>query len=192
MTSEKDSLRTELRAARRDHVAALDESVRALLFRRPPAAVLDLVPDGATIGLYRATPYEAPANAYARFFMEAGHTVALPRFSTRGAAMEFAAWTDPFVESDLETGPFGLLQPTADAALLVPEVLVVPLLGFTERGERIGQGGGHYDRWLEAHPDTPTIGLAWDGQLRDALPLEPHDRTLNAVVTPTRLYGPFG
>ena len=60
-----------------------------------------------------------------------------------------------------------------------------------KRQERLGQGGGHYDRWLAHHPDTIRIGMAWDGQLVDELPVEPHDVPLDAVVTPTRLYGPF-
>ena len=165
--------------------------MRALVFHRPPAPLLELVPQGSTIGLYAANPHEAPTGAYARFFFERGHELALPRFATRGAAMEFARFTDPFEESDLEIGPFGLLQPLAQAAGLIPQVLFVPLVGFTARGERLGQGGGHYDRWLAANPETLAIGLAWDCQVADSLPIAPHDRTLSAVVTPSRLYGPF-
>ena len=70
-------------------------------------------------------------------------------------------------------------------------MLFVPLLGFTAKGARIGQGGGHYDRWLADHPETVAIGMAWDAQLCEDLPMEAHDQSLSAVVTPTRLYGPF-
>lgn len=70
-------------------------------------------------------------------------------------------------------------------------MLFVPLVGFTAEGARLGQGGGHYDRWLADHPDTTAIGLAWDGQRVDDLPTEAHDIPLAAVVTPTRIYGPF-
>jgi len=187
----KDDLRRILRANRRDHVASLSESVRGLIFHRPPAPLLELVPQGATVGLYRATPFEAPAASYARFFFERGHSLALPRFANRDAPMEFAAFADPFEEEDLEVGPFGILQPGSDAPPADPEVLLVPLVGFTAEGARLGQGGGHYDRWLEAHPDITAIGLAWDCQLVEHLPSEPHDRPLAAVVTPTRIYGPF-
>jgi len=65
---------------------------------------------------------------------------------------------------------------------------VVPLIAFTADGHRLGQGGGHYDRWLGAHPETPAIGLAWDCQLAEELPVEDHDHPLAAVVTPTRIY----
>ena len=187
----KDELRKALRSARREHVAAQPDGIRALLFLRPPAAIMDLIPESATIGLYRANPHEAPASHYARFFAERGHALALPRFAGRGSDMEFAAFTEPFGESDLEPGPFGLLQPAADAPDMTPDVLFVPLVGFTPEGARLGQGGGHYDRWLEAHPTTLAIGLGWDVQAVDELPVEAHDRSLDAVITPTRMYGPF-
>lgn len=188
----KPDLRRRLRQERRDHVAALPNSVRALLFRRPPAPVVALIPDDAVVGLYHPTPAEAPTGGYARFFAEAGHRLALPRFADADAPMEFAAWSDPWGDADLEVGPFGALQPAGDAERLVPDVLFVPLLGFTASGARLGQGGGHYDRWLGAHPETRAFGLAWDVQELAALPVEAHDRPLGAVITPQRMFGPFG
>lgn len=187
----KNTLRTELRAARRTYVDALPDATRALLFLRPPRPVTDMIPQGATIGLYRATPNEAPTASYARFFYEAGHRIALPRFTSRDSAMEFATFSDPFGETDLESGPYQMAQPEISAPAVTPDVLFVPLVGFTDDGHRLGQGGGHYDRWFEANPGVTAIGLAWDCQLVDTLPLEAHDHHLAAVVTPTRLYGPF-
>lgn len=185
----KSDLRRTLRAARRAHVESLPDSIRGLLFHRPPAPLLARIGDEAVIGLYHTGPWEAPAGGYARFFHEAGHTLALPRFAGRDAPMTFAAHTDPHAESDLVPGPFGMLQPDPDAAPLVPDVLFVPLVGFTAEGVRLGQGGGHYDRWLAEHPPGLAVGLAWDAQACETLPTEPHDLPLDAVVTPTRIYG---
>lgn len=187
----KSELRTRLRDLRREHVQAIPAAMQALIFHRPPAPLLELVPAGATIGLYAAGPFEAPAAAYAKFFFEAGHTLALPRFATRNSVMEFARHEDPFEETDCEIGPFGLFQPLASAEVLTPELLFVPLIGFTDKGARLGQGGGHYDRWLADHPGTTAIGLAWDVQKLEQIPQESHDMPLTAVVTPTRFYGPF-
>ena len=189
--SDKASLRKDLRAARKAHVEAIPANVRALLFRQPPAPLMELIPAASVIGLYYAGADEAPAAAYARFFSEAEHTVALPRFAHKNATMEFAEYSDPFGESDLEAGAFNIMQPQLDSEPVAPDVLFVPLLGFTDSGERIGQGRGHYDRWLAAHPGTIAIGMGWDCQLVDYLPTEPHDQKLTGVVTPTRLYGPF-
>lgn len=185
----KTDLRKTLRAARKAHVEALPANIRGLLFHRPPATLLARIGDEAVIGLYHAGPYEAPAGGYARFFHEAGHRLALPRFASLGAPMTFAHHADPHAESDLEAGPYGMLQPGADAEVLVPDVLFVPLVGFTPDLARLGQGGGHYDRWLAEHPSVLAVGLAWDAQQRDTLPTESHDRPLAAVVTPTRMYG---
>ncbi|NCP14594.1 MAG: 5-formyltetrahydrofolate cyclo-ligase [Sphingomonadales bacterium] len=185
----KSELRKSLRAARRAHVEALPPSIRGLLFHRPPAPLLARISQDAVIGFYHAGPWEAPAGAYARFFHEAGHTITLPHFAARDANMTFRLYDDPHGESDLDVGPFGMLQPLAAAEPLIPDVLFVPLLGFTPALERLGQGGGHYDRWLAEHPPKLAIGMAWDAQACDALPTEPHDVALDAVVTPTRIYG---
>ena len=82
-------------------------------------------------------------------------------------------------------------QPRALAQAAIPTVVFVPLVGFTTAGARLGMGAGHYDRWLKAHPETLPIGLAWDCQEVSALPLEAHDQPLAAIVTSTRLIGPF-
>lgn len=185
----KSELRKTLRKSRREHVAAQPDTVRGLLFNMPPRPLLAKIEAGAAIALYHAAQFEAPTGGYARYFHEAGHTIALPHFANEGAQMEFRAYTDPHSETDLEPGPFGLVQPESDAALISPDIVFVPLVGFTSTLARLGQGGGHYDRWLAANPNAKAIGLAWDVQLCDALPLEPHDRTLDAVVTPTRMYG---
>ena len=191
IAKQKAALRKLLRKARREHAAALPREVSALVFRQPPAPVLDMVPEGATIGLYRADPGEAPAGGYARHFMEAGHRIALPRIGRLEDPMTFHIHTDPYGGSDLEEGRMGLMQPAATAEIVEPEVLFMPLVGFTERGDRIGQGGGFYDRWLAAHPGTLAIGMAWDVQRVDEMPVEDHDMPLTAIITPTRIYGPF-
>lgn len=187
----KKQLRSELRRKRREHAAALPPEVSALVFSRPPAQVLELVPEGATIGLYRSDPGEAPSSGYIRFFFERGHRIALPRVTTLDQPMEFRLHTDPWEESDLERGPLGLRQPGLAAPVVIPQVLFMPLVGFTARGDRLGQGGAYYDRHLAAHPETIAIGMAWDVQEVADLPLEPHDMRLTAIVTPTRVLGPF-
>ena len=187
----KAALRKALRKARREHVATLDPRIKALLFLRPPAALSALVQAGATIGLYVSVGDEAPTAAYARHFHEAGHSIAMPWFAGRDAPMEFRHWASPHLDELLVPGPYGAPQPLSDADPLVPDILFVPLVGFTAEGRRLGQGGGHYDRWLERYPHVPAIGMAWDSQLAEDLPTEAHDRPLAAVVTPTRLYGLF-
>ena len=185
---QKHTLRKTLRQRRRDTVEAMPDKVRALVFHRPPTGLVGSLRKDAVVGLYHALGAEAPTLSYARWFHEQGWTIALPWFAGADAPMRFRAWANPWVEASLAPGPHRAEQPAADAAELVPEVLFVPLVGFTEDCWRLGQGGGHYDRWLEAHPGARTIGLAWDCQLVPDLPLEPHDIPLSAVITPTRMH----
>jgi 5-formyltetrahydrofolate cyclo-ligase len=187
----KQAIRKRLRAARREHAATLPPQVSALVFHRPPSAVLEMVPEDAVIGLYRADPGEAPASGYAKFFHERGHTIALPWLVDLQTPMIFRAHTDPYAESDLAKGYFGLMQGSENALVVEPDVLFMPLVAFTASGDRLGQGGGFYDKWLGVHPDAIRIGMAWDMQEVPELPIEPHDIGLTAIVTPTRVIGPF-
>jgi 5-formyltetrahydrofolate cyclo-ligase len=187
----KKRLRSDLRRKRVEHAAALPPEVSALVFNRPPGQVLDLVPEAATVGLYRSDTGEAPSRGYIRFFFERGNRIALPRVTTLDKPMEFRTHTDPYEESDLESGVWGLRQPGLEAPVVVPQVLFMPLVGFTTKGDRLGQGGGYYDRYLAAHPQTIAIGMAWDIQEVPELPIELHDMRLSAIVTPTRVLGPF-
>jgi 5-formyltetrahydrofolate cyclo-ligase len=170
--AEKQALRSRLRAARRAHVEGLDPRTRALLFRRPPAPLLDLIPANAVIGVYNAGRWEAPAASYAAFFHEAGHAVALPWFATREAPMQFRQWQVPRSTKISKPIP-GASNSPRPCAGNDPDVLFVPLVGFTAQGARLGQGGGHYDRWFSANPGATAIGMGWDAQCVDALPTRP-------------------
>lgn len=65
-----------------------------------------------------------------------------------------------------------------------PDVVIVPGVAFTRQGDRLGQGGGWYDRFLaEVRPDCTKVGVAFAEQIVDALPLEPHDVRVDHVVT---------
>lgn len=188
LTAEKAALRTKFRQMRAAHVEALPQGLRALILNRPPAPVLDLMPEGTTVGLYHPMGAEAPSVGWARWLSENGRRIALPFFASRESTMEFRLWANPWDETSLQPGPWRASQPGEDADVASPDVVVVPLVAFTAKGNRLGQGGGHYDRWLAAHPHVTAIGLAWDCQLAENLPVEPHDRPLAAVITPTRIY----
>ena len=86
----------------------------------------------------------------------------------------------------LEPGGFGTSHPPADAPELVPQVLIVPLAGFDRQGNRLGYGGGFYDRTLEklrAAGPAIAIGLAYAVQEIRAIPAEPTDQPLDMIVT---------
>ena len=74
--------------------------------------------------------------------------------------------------------------PESDVDPAWPDVVIVPGLAFTVEGDRLGQGGGWYDRFLaDARPDSTAIGVCFFEQVVGALPVEPHDVTMDLVVT---------
>ncbi|MEL6783698.1 MAG: 5-formyltetrahydrofolate cyclo-ligase [Pseudomonadota bacterium] len=90
----------------------------------------------------------------------------------------------------LSDSGFGTIGPDETAAVMDPEVLLVPLSVFDTKGGRIGYGAGFYDRAiekLENKGQEPTlIGIAFDEQQADFVPMERHDRRLGTILTPTR------
>ena len=112
--------------------------------------------------------------------------VGVPVILGAGQPLKFSRW-DP--DMPLKEGPFGAHIPETDD-FFDPEILIVPLVAFTRTGNRLGYGGGFYDRTLEQlRKNRPTlaIGFAYDAQCADDLPMEPTDQPLDMVVTETEV-----
>lgn len=86
---------------------------------------------------------------------------------------------------------FGTVGPGEDAAILDPEIMLVPLSVFDFRGHRIGYGAGHYDRAIDRlrqkDLSPKLIGIAFDCQEVAEVPAEPHDISLDAILTESGL-----
>ncbi|MET8306371.1 5-formyltetrahydrofolate cyclo-ligase [Micromonospora sp. NPDC005173] len=100
--------------------------------------------------------------------------------------LDWAAYTGP---DALIAAGRGIREPTGArlgvAAVTGAELVVVPALAVDRQGRRLGRGGGSYDRALaRVPPATLTVVPLHDGELVEALPVEPHDRPVRAVVTP--------
>ncbi|MCY3567756.1 MAG: 5-formyltetrahydrofolate cyclo-ligase [Chloroflexi bacterium] len=92
--------------------------------------------------------------------------------------------------SHLRDTAFGLLEPDPEHAPPAEpdeaDLIMVPGVAFTAEGARLGMGGGYYDRFL-AGTSAPTIGLAFEMQLRAALPQRPHDQLVDVIITEMRV-----
>jgi 5-formyltetrahydrofolate cyclo-ligase len=112
-----------------------------------------------------------------------GLRLALPAIRAAGQPLDFRAWQPG---DALQPAGFGTQEPAADAALLQPDLLLVPLLAFDAAGYRLGYGGGFYDRSLarlRAAGDILAVGLAYAAQQVAAVPREATDQPLDLVVT---------
>jgi 5-formyltetrahydrofolate cyclo-ligase len=91
----------------------------------------------------------------------------------------------------LVIGKWNLRVPASDGPKILPhrlDLVLVPGIAFSSRGERLGRGGGFYDRFL-ALPGlrAKKIGICFDLQIRDDLPLEAHDCAVDCVITESRV-----
>ncbi len=88
----------------------------------------------------------------------------------------------------VETG-FGTVGPDADANVLDPQILIVPLSAFDRNGGRMGYGAGHYDRAIDRlitkNIDPVLVGMAFSAQEVDTVPMEDHDKRLHGIITET-------
>lgn len=112
-----------------------------------------------------------------------GKAIALPRTDPATKTIHFHHHA---VAGALESGAYGISQPLPSAQRTTPDLLLVPLLAFDRRGNRLGQGGGYYDRALAALPDAVSVGIGWDWQEITDVPVEPWDRRLDFIATPTQ------
>jgi 5-formyltetrahydrofolate cyclo-ligase len=87
---------------------------------------------------------------------------------------------------ELRPGRYGVREPSADAPgeALGPDVLVlVPGVAFDDRGGRLGRGAGAWDRVLSDRRGAATFGVGFESQIVERVPREPHDETVEALLT---------
>jgi len=181
----KPAVRDELKARRRAIPAERREQCSIAIAQR----TLDLPEwkDAQVIFLYVAMGSEVQTRRLIEAALQQEKTLLLPRVIKAGI-LEAVPVSDPDV--GLSPGKFGIPAPNDERvhAWSKPiDLVIAPGVAFTPDGHRLGQGGGYYDRFLEHHPCKHIFGLAYDEQVLDKLPLEPHDIKINGVVTPTRV-----
>lgn len=183
LKAQKRALRSELIAAR----ARLDLEERFQRSQRIADRLdaLERFSAARTVALYAPLGTEVDSGVVARRVAARGGRVLYPRTVPGERRLVFCS-CEPF---ELVKGPLGAGEPPPGAReveLADVDCFVVPGVGFSEDGLRLGRGGGYYDVTLRQAPRAFRVGVAFDLQLRPALPREPHDAPLDAVVTDAR------
>jgi 5-formyltetrahydrofolate cyclo-ligase len=176
----KSDLRAHYRAMRADFADTLSQAERAIAFSNAPAPLAQLFKPGKIVAAYIPVGSEAEPRALLHQAHNSGCVTALPFVISRAAPMQFLCWSPG---DALESGPFGLQQPPASAVVCKPDIVLVPLVAFDSRLMRLGQGAGHYDRALSVLTNAYAVGIAWSIQQAPALPTDPWDVPLNAILT---------
>ena len=113
-----------------------------------------------------------------------GKKLALPRCEADGAMTARRVLS----LEQLESGAFGILEPPEPLRVMEPEeldLILTPGMAFSPTGARLGRGKGYYDRFLEKTKGK-TIGVCFESRLLASIPMEDHDRFVDAVLTDKR------
>ena len=148
--------------------------------------------------IFMATAAEIDTEPVVRAALNEGKTVYIPRVV--GAQLAFG--TIDSLDDDFESGPFGIREPPSSAlnwnptAFREPDLMIVPALAFDSRGNRLGRGGGFYDRFIASIQSGAApfgkrsalcFGFGYEQQLLENLPVEAHDRAMDGLVTEARV-----
>jgi 5-formyltetrahydrofolate cyclo-ligase len=180
----KSALRSAMRARRRAFAASLDPATRAALEEQLAEALAPLFATAGVVAAYTPMIDEiSPLPAMARAGC-AHLRLAFPFFVDRDSRMVFRAG------APVETGPWGILQPSAAGDILVPDLILLPLVAIDGAGNRIGMGKGHYDRALPGLREAGArlVGCGWGFQrIDEALEPDRWDIALDGFASPDGL-----
>ncbi|MBX3727569.1 MAG: 5-formyltetrahydrofolate cyclo-ligase [Candidatus Sumerlaeia bacterium] len=188
LAEEKQALRATMRA-RRAAVSA-DEARRAGVDLARRLAAMAPLATARTVLATLPAGSEIDTRPFCQAWLDRGGRLALPRVEPDGTTL--SAWLVPGLEA-IAPGFRGCPEPDVDKCKSLSakelDAVLVPGLAFDRQGNRLGQGGGHFDRFLAGLPaDRPVIGLAYDFQVVERVPAKPpRDCRVQWVATPAEV-----
>ena len=166
-----------LRQVYRKRRAQLQASERQAATMRITEASLAVLEGRGPVFVYVGVRAELDTLPLIRALLDASVEVAIPRIEQGAMVAARLRHLEELVE-----GPFGI--PTTTGAVLPHlDVCITPGVAFTRSGERLGQGGGYYDRFFVQHPNLWRIAPAFEVQIAPLLPTEPHDIPVDLILT---------
>lgn len=179
---QKKRLRNELKQRR----SQLSESERIHMSQQIKQFLSEITEfkQAKSIFCYISYLDEVETHALISRFIEQNLTLAVPKIINKTEMLAI-----PLKDfSDLEPDKMGILTPkSSQPATSSFDIAITPGLGFTEKGERLGYGRGYYDRWFEKNEVKTKIGIAYEVQIVDELPVEETDIPLDILVTEKRI-----
>ena len=137
--------------------------------------------NGKIIGGYYPYNYEIDPIKILDKFEKQNYQISLPKIK-KGYEMDFFTWSN---KDPLSINKYGIPEPISDQ-IVEPNILLLPLVAFDNNFNRIGYGGGFYDRYLQKikkNKKVITIGLAYSFQKVKKIPTNKYDIKLDFVVT---------
>lgn len=186
---EKSALRTELRARRHAVHSSRGAAARDILCTRFFAHLGDTLA-GKTVAAYWPIRDEIDVRPVLNGLAARAAIPALPVMGDATVPLTFRRW---FPGDRLIPVAFDVYEPDPALPEVVPDIVMVPLLGFDSGGNRVGYGGGYYDRTLadiRGKRHVKAIGVAYDEQECDKIPTDRGDAPLDVIITDRRAIVP--
>jgi len=180
-TSERKKIIRRHAIVRRDALPAPERAAAAETIARRPFPLA--IAPGAIVSGFSPLKSEINPVPLMRRLSDSGAGLALPVVAGKGKPLIMRAWG--FGEP-LDSGVWGIREPQPEAAEVAPDILLVPLLAFDRRGNRIGYGAGYYDMTiakLRALKSVTAVGIAFAAQEIASVPVTPRDARLDLVLT---------
>jgi 5-formyltetrahydrofolate cyclo-ligase len=187
LNDEKQRLRKEI-LDRRKELSAAHRVVRSAdILQR--LFELEAVRSATWIHFYVSSGHEVETTGMIAHALSRGKRVSVPKMEPESKRLILSELRDPVRE--LSPGPKGIPEPKPEAFRPVDAhamaLFVIPGVAFDERGNRLGQGAGYYDRLLANISDRiPIVGLAFELQIVKEIPVGEHDIKVNWIVTEKR------
>lgn len=142
----------------------------------------DLYRQSQSIFCYSAVRNELDLTFFIEKALRDGKSISLPKVLDKKGLMKFY---EIHSITGLERGTFGILEPSSQNENIAADIILVPGVVCSKQGDRIGQAGGFYDRFLEKN-NIYSVGICYDFQLFDKIPHEKHDKKMNKIISEQR------
>lgn len=185
----KSTIRKEILALRREMTQDEIETASAKIVSQLMA--LSIVDHPQVIMCYMDFRNEVQTNALIEYLLSLDKTIVLPKVNPQTNYLDLFQF-EGF--KDLNLSKMGILEPADNLPRILPtdiDLILVPGVAFDLKGYRMGYGAGYYDKLLpHIRPDCEVIGLAFDLQIVETLPVESHDQPMDSILTETRWIHP--
>lgn len=182
MSQDEKQAQRELCLARRRVLSGPERATKSAAICEHLTALPELQA-ARTVLSYRATEDEVALTAFHTWALEQGKVLAFP-VSYSGGRME--AYVPQGAES-WEKGRYGIWEPDPERSRLVEpgelNAVILPCVGFDASGQRLGHGGGYYDRYLPQCPKAVCVLVAFEAQRLEWVMTDPHDQRAELAVT---------
>ena len=191
MSEDQQSIKAEVRQACLCQRTSLGEKER----KRKSAIIQQRLMDlpefqlAQTVMLFLNFREEVETTAMAEATIAGKKKLVLPRCAPHGILLPIEVHD---LIQDIEPGTYGIREPKLSLKVVEPseiDLIIVPGSGFDLQGNRLGYGGGYYDRFfMLLNPLTPRIALGFECQVIEQVPIDKHDAIMTMLITEKKVY----